>query len=514
MGHKVGEIKKGGFFEDKMIIYKEDSGEDTEFAKKQLEIQKFALDELKRNNDRSDKNATAIQQLSHSIEEIGENISGSLEDLGDQICYELTQVRSVLHQIYDVGRQSLDLLGNPRNTEAKELTRQGARLLSNNEVDEAETCFLKALKKDPTDHWVLMSIGQIAIRRGRIEEAIDLIQKSIKRPDPSHLEDKDKIRALWLMSQLHYNLKSFNESYLLGMRVIGMTNSASKIYRTGVYGILAGKIEEGMRLIQRAIIQDPKLFGLAMIDPDLKIVEREVFMFLARLYADAYREFSALWRYVGTGIKEVGRIEVPHLCWDNINDLVSLYEQVGKLVRVPLYSNLTKSIIALDKIIGSESDFDRIASLDIAKADIEKELLYTQEHLEMQEKEYGEWKKVSDQFVIKPPKVSTSFLVILFIIITIFFSIARMTTGVIANIFFWIIFFLIIHSVVARFVRAWAIRKEKKLREQLEYMDKEKLDTFDEVEELKDNISDKEREIERTKEDITGALSHARIALR
>ncbi|PIQ44876.1 MAG: hypothetical protein COW04_10630 [Deltaproteobacteria bacterium CG12_big_fil_rev_8_21_14_0_65_43_10] len=110
-----------------------------------------------------------IGGMTLGIAAAADQISDSIDILGDRLCAELAEIRWQLSQQNESLEKILDLLRNSRNNEAQQLVKQGVRHYVHGEYLESEERFRKALDFDTTDYQVLMNLAYTPIFAERFD---------------------------------------------------------------------------------------------------------------------------------------------------------------------------------------------------------------------------------------------------------------------------------------------------------------------------------------------------------
>jgi len=143
-----------------------------------------------------------IGGMTLGIAAAADQISDSIDILGDRLCAELAEIRWQLSQQNESLEKILDLLRNSRNNEAQQLVKQGVRHYVHGEYLESEERFRKALDFDTTDYQVLMNLAYIEMHKGNSETASTFFKKSLNLPE--NLDSHSKARTLWALGRLSY----------------------------------------------------------------------------------------------------------------------------------------------------------------------------------------------------------------------------------------------------------------------------------------------------------------------
>src|ERR1035441_9216150 len=92
------------------------------------------------------------RQVADAIGASADQVTGAIEELGQALCMELSEIRWQLAQQSATLDKILEILSESRSNETRQLVRQGLRHYLNGEYTEAEERFRKALDFDTTDY--------------------------------------------------------------------------------------------------------------------------------------------------------------------------------------------------------------------------------------------------------------------------------------------------------------------------------------------------------------------------
>lgn len=197
-----------------------------------------------------------------------------------EIKWQLIQVNKNLSRI-------INLLENKRNTEARELVRQGVRLFIYNKVEISKERFLKAYELDKTDYQVLLNLGFVELRLNNVKNSISYFKDAVTLP--SKLENVDTARALWALARSYYVDKNYEVAWKTAKKARQLfdTNNANYIFQEAVYASLAGHLNYAIQGLKQAILLNPNLFGEVACHKDLVNVQKEVYVLLNELLETA-----------------------------------------------------------------------------------------------------------------------------------------------------------------------------------------------------------------------------------
>lgn len=123
------------------------------------------------------------ESISDSISFAADQISDAIDILGNRLCAELSEIKWQLAQQNKTLEEILDVLRSSRNNEAQQLVQQGVRHYVNDEYEEAEERFRRALEYDTTDYQVLMNLAYIEIHKDNASAAVTFFRKAISLPE-------------------------------------------------------------------------------------------------------------------------------------------------------------------------------------------------------------------------------------------------------------------------------------------------------------------------------------------
>ncbi len=263
-----------------------------EIAKSSIEGAQIIASEILEQTEALEQTTNRVlENIIGSIIMAADQISDSIDMLGDRLCIELTEIKWQLTQRNYKLDDILEVLNENRHNEARQLVQQGLRHYINEEFEEAEERFKLALYFDSTDYQVIMNLAYIEIHKENPAQAFIYLRKALSLP--VNLDSVSKARTLWATARLHYTEKNFSEAYTYAEEAFKHDNKDDPrvFYDLGVYAALAGRKSFALEKIAQAIHGDVTYFGKCAVDPDLKSVETDILLLLARLSIEA--EFRA-----------------------------------------------------------------------------------------------------------------------------------------------------------------------------------------------------------------------------
>lgn len=287
------------------------------------------------------------QELSSTVENVGDRISSQLfqathelrseiEQVGTRICASLDEVRWQLAQQGDTLRGILEALRESRRVEAMQLVRQGVLLFDNREFDEAEDTFLEALRQDKTDYQVLLNLAFIEIHKDRAEIAEGYFKKALHRP--GNLNAAETQRILWAWAQLRHAEGDHAKALELADQALSLETDAGGegLLRSSVYAAAAGERKVALQRIYRALEEEPTLFARAAVEPGLEPMREAVQELLLSTAAAAHKaagEATACAREVldkASGLAHVAEYEdFIAVCRDQVEAAERKLEEAG-----------------------------------------------------------------------------------------------------------------------------------------------------------------------------------------
>jgi len=323
-------------------------------AKQQIETQKSTADKIRQSNLAGAKIianeiAQQTQVIEQTVQRVGERISNDIlfaanrvseavELLGDRLCLELSEIRWELAQQNTTLEKILSVLQKNRNNEACQLVQQGVRHYVNEEYEEAEARFHRALDFDTTDYQVLMNLGYIALHKNNASDAFTWFKKALSLPD--HLEATSKSRTLWAIARLHYAEENYEDALVYGKQSLELdsTLEPKKIFTCGTYAALARNLSLALEKIEQAISLDATFFTTAVIDPDLEIIRHDILELLSQLSENishqATTRFKEMEKLIAQLQKNKGNSEYA----DFLSDVQHTFTETRKMLDYPSYS--------------------------------------------------------------------------------------------------------------------------------------------------------------------------------
>ena len=231
--------------------------------------------------------------ISREISESSNRISTSIEGFGDLLCVEMSEIKWELAQQSKTLENILAVLQQSRNSEAKQLVKQGVRHYVNAEYAAAEERFLKALEFDTTDFQVLYNLGFIELHKNNFNESLKFFEKSLKLPDT--LDHNHEALILSTIARLYYVEKNFSKAFDYQKRSRDIDRNINKVsetkdgannYKMAVYAAHNGDKKSAIEHLKNSILSDKTYFSKSIIDKDLEIIRDEVKSFISSFVVD------------------------------------------------------------------------------------------------------------------------------------------------------------------------------------------------------------------------------------
>jgi tetratricopeptide (TPR) repeat protein len=250
------------------------------------------------------------ERLEAALERNSDATVLAIEDLADRISGELGEIRWELAQLRSVADQILQVLKKPRSTEAMELLRQGIRNLVNDKLEQAEERFNLALRLDNTDYQVLMNLSSVKLRQGNAPRAIEFASDALTLPED--LDPQARADALWHLSRIYYSMPDYSRALEHGHQSASLLPIPRRLLQVGIYAILTGNRAEGVKIIEEAIRQDPRLFAVTASASDLREHRSAILPLLASLSSEALAEAQARSRELAAKVERAGDLSAVH----------------------------------------------------------------------------------------------------------------------------------------------------------------------------------------------------------
>ncbi len=356
-----------------------------QLSKKQIEMQKNAAKYIAASNiQAADMINREIEGQTRALEKViseaGDNIASAIDMLGDRVCGELSEIRWELEQLKSVSEQILEVLKRPRNIEAQELNRQAARNLINNKIEEAEDRLKRALKLDNTDYQVWMNLSYVSIHKNKADEAITFINDALTLPE--YLDNQAQADALWSLARVYYTIEKYDYCFMIAKKSLNLISTPKRIFQTGVYSILSGHKDEGLKLIEQAIHQDPVIFALAATEPDIETIRKDILMLLNRLSQDILDRTNEGLKQIQDDFELIKNGKALSCYTDLIEKADEKSKKLNMLLSLPSYSEgiaYMKKIDLLHQALSSLSQIDAhyIRKMDLSEKKMAKEKVFT-----------------------------------------------------------------------------------------------------------------------------------------
>lgn len=161
-------------------------------------------------------------------------------------------------------------------------------LLSQNKLGEAEKLALRALKDEPDNQRALMILGKIAISRGNLEEASEIVDKLLKLDDT--VPDHHALAGMVAMfkEQPKLSVEHLEKALILGEKTVSPEQCASYANTLVLAHHKAGQPEEGLRVCLFALKKYPQ--------------EADLYLSASRLYRET-GDFQSALRVAQDGLR-------------------------------------------------------------------------------------------------------------------------------------------------------------------------------------------------------------------
>jgi tetratricopeptide (TPR) repeat protein len=318
------------------------------------------------------------ERMSDSISSAADQVSDAIDVLGDRLCAELSEIEWQLAQENKTLETILDVLRNSRNNETQQLIQQGVRHYVNEEYEEAEERFRRALEYDTTDYQVLMNLAYIEIHKHDASHAFTFFKKAVSLP--KDLDSPSKARTFWATGRLYYAEKDYAQALSYAEQAFEHDNQDDPqgIYLLGVYAALAGKKTIALARIERSIVIDPSYFSKCAVDPDLQIIGPDIIQLLSRLSSEAESKARENVNSVVSRVSD-GEIEKEPSVTDDCNMVRNLLDKAHEGMKQPSYSFCLRCAINMNMLEGVVSQMKNLIPLYSKKLAHQKDFHNSQE---------------------------------------------------------------------------------------------------------------------------------------
>ena len=147
------------------------------------------------------------KEISSSLDRMSDNISNSFGEFANAIG-ELTEVFELNHaeMMWKMEKQLEvltgihDMVKNPRATEASELLEMGIESLKRNMIPESLNLLQEAVKLNPLDYRIYLTMGHAYLRIDDLENALDRFEYALKNARTNYYESY----SLLLIARIYY----------------------------------------------------------------------------------------------------------------------------------------------------------------------------------------------------------------------------------------------------------------------------------------------------------------------
>jgi len=275
--------------------------------------------------------------LSEVVREVTDRVATAVDNLADQVSAELCEIRWQLVQLRSSTDQILQVLKRPRSIEAQELLRQGLRDLVNDKLEQAEDRFLRALDLDHTDYQVLMNLSAVELRKDNAEKAASFLQDALTLP--ADLDAVAQAETLWSLARVYYAEANYRKAATRARESLSLVTRPRRLFQYGIYLVLATEALQGLPTIEAAIRENPRLFGLAAISPDLVPYNERVGAILSSLAKEAVSQVRSACDELSLRLPALR--ELPHISAETVTaELAYQLDALGRVLERPAYSEL------------------------------------------------------------------------------------------------------------------------------------------------------------------------------
>ncbi|HKG21514.1 MAG TPA: hypothetical protein VKC34_06410 [Blastocatellia bacterium] len=281
---------------------------------------------------------TAI--LSHVIRDGADRVVSAIDELGDRLSAEIAEIRWQLVQLRATNEQILQVLRRPRSTQAQELLGQGIRNLVNDKLEQAEDRFIRALDLDNTDYQVLMNLSAIELRKGDARRAEAYLQDALTLP--ADLDNSARAETLWSLARIRYAETDYRSAATLAKASLDMASRPRRVLQCGIYMVLANDVSQGFSMIEDAIRNDPALFGIVAISPDLASRGDRVSSLLESLAQESIAHLRIEHEQLLLDLSVLRAL--PHIRAEAFQEFDQQVTKLSRILGQPAYSRLREAL--------------------------------------------------------------------------------------------------------------------------------------------------------------------------
>ena len=214
----------------------------------------------------------SVQENTNAIQELH---AAMAEKFNELIWIAQKQTQGI-EKIYDLLRRGF-------TNDAIQLLEQGERNYQKGFYQEALERFQKALQYDNTLYPVYRNIGMILVHLGRHDEAEEYM---IKAEAFSDISDETRITALTDLARYYWAKGDPGKASECYEQALKIKRVPKVLYDLSIVYAELGKEQEWKNLLREAIEKDPKLWELAVIDPEFEFKKNELLIILDDLYRE------------------------------------------------------------------------------------------------------------------------------------------------------------------------------------------------------------------------------------
>jgi len=214
----------------------------------------------------------SVQENTNAIQELH---AAMAEKFNELIWIAQKQTQGI-EKIYDLLRRGF-------TNDAIQLLEQGERNYQKGFYQEALERFQKALQYDNTLYPVYRNIGMILVHLGRHDEAEEYMKKAEAFSD---ISDETRITALTDLARYYWAKGDPGKASECYEQALKIKRIPKVLYDLSIVYAEMGKEQEWKNLLREAIEKDPKLWELAVIDPEFEFKKNELLIILDDLYRE------------------------------------------------------------------------------------------------------------------------------------------------------------------------------------------------------------------------------------
>ena len=354
-------------------------------AQSNLHSAQIVANEVQRQTDALEMAMGSMTQvLSSDIQVASSQITDAIVELGQQLSFELSEIRWQLAQQQETMERILSVLTNSRNNEAQQLVKQGLRHYQNDQYQEAEERFRKALEFDTTDYQVLMNLAYIEVHKDDGPTSIDYFHRALVLPE--QLDGNSRYRAMWGIARVHYATGDFSSALKGALNAIKeleknheKVNPSDFVTAAG-YAAQAGNKRDALNLVYRAIEYRPTLFAKVAAERELFPVRQEVLEKLSNLAKAAYDESVAVYGKTEDKVNSIKERKLTTECSQSIATAAVRLTSLKDKLKTPSYIGCLATLRTIAVVNDLLFHIDRLNNTSLEQSSARAEIK-TQERL-------------------------------------------------------------------------------------------------------------------------------------